>query len=103
MLTIFISVSCTKEKVKLEDSSLSKKAEASISYEGKITIFGNEPFTELGLNVNDTESYILECSKELKDSLRKNQGQTYKVFVSKKTETNLGTKLSVIKVEKITK
>jgi len=74
---------------------------SSSAVEGKIVKVGNEPFTELAIQINDNSIYILDCNTELSDSLSNNQGESYKIYFNKKTKTDLGTKIKVTSVEQI--
>lgn len=96
-------IGCTKENVKHTTTSAAKNFLNNNVIEGQITVVGNEPFTELGLMVNDSTVYMLDCSKEIKNTLLKNQGSFYKIFFTKKTESKNGIRLSVSKTEKIQK
>ena len=70
---------------------------------GQITVVGNEPFTELGIMVDDTTVFVIDCSKEMKEALRKNQGQIYKLFIEENIESKSLNTVSVITAEKINK
>ena len=93
-LAFIIIISCSGQKIENNMNSNS-------TVEGKIVKVGNEPFTELGIQINDTSIYVLECDDDLYDSLSSNQGEMYKVYFSKKTETEMGTKIKVTNVEQI--
>jgi len=47
---------------------------------GYITVVGNEPFTKLAVMTNDNKVFLLQCSKELKDQLWKQQGSFYYIL-----------------------
>ena len=49
---------------------------------GYITVVGNEPFTKLAIKTGDDKIYVLQCSKELKDQLWKQQGSLYYILYS---------------------
>jgi len=70
---------------------------------GQITVIGNEPFTELGVIVDDTTVFVLDCNKEIKEKLLKNQGENYKIFIENNIELKANNKVSVITAEKINK
>ena len=70
---------------------------------GQITVIGNEPFTELGVIVDDTTVFVLDCNKEIKEKLLKNQGENYKIFIEDNIELKTNNKISVITAEKINK
>ncbi|PKL83663.1 MAG: hypothetical protein CVV24_03870 [Ignavibacteriae bacterium HGW-Ignavibacteriae-3] len=65
---------------------------------GYIAVVGNEPFTKLALQTDDNKTYILECSKELKDELWKKQGSYYYI---KYGEMNKEEVVPTIVVEKV--
>ena len=88
--------SCSGKKVE-------NKTQLNSYIEGTIQTVGNEPFTNLALQVNDSTIYLLECTNELSDSLQKNHGELYKIYFSKKIETELGTRIKVSKAEHIRK
>jgi len=87
-------VSCSGQKIENNMNSNS-------TVEGKIVKVGNEPFTELAIQINDTSIYILDCDDKLSDSLSSNQGEMYKIYFNKKTETDMGTKIKVTNAEQI--
>jgi len=104
-IIIFSCSSCkTDESAKEEmNEKLTSTSTENLFFEGQITVVGNEPFTKLGLIVNDSTVYMLECNQETKDKLLNNQGHFYKIFVKEKIETKTGIKLDVIKTERIKK
>ncbi|GEM_PF-1483552 len=46
---------------------------------GYITMVGNEPFARLAVMVDTNKVYLLECEKDLKEELMKNQGRYYTI------------------------
>lgn len=81
----------------------SKNCEGEMKYEsGTIAVVGNEPFTELALQVEGGESFILICDKELSEKLMRQQGQQYKIGYCKIEKKSRGTGLIVVKAEPIT-
>lgn len=103
--SVLLLISCTACKTQSEEklsTGVEKTENIMKVVEGRIAIIGNEPFTKLGLVVNDSTIYQLKCDEETKDLLWKNQGEAYKIFVDKLTKSNEGTKIDVSKVEKIT-
>jgi hypothetical protein len=100
ILFLIIVISCSNEKINKTDSS---DIDSNKFIEGRITVVGNEPFTNLGLLVNDSTIYLLDCNKDLKASLLQNQGQLYKIQFNEKKETEYGTTLKVINSKKIQK
>lgn len=54
-----------------------KNLDDSNTVKGVITVVGNEPFTRLAIQTDDDKTYILKCSKELRDELWKHQGSYY--------------------------
>ena len=85
--------SCSGKKVE-------NKTEPNSYIEGTIQKVGNEPFTKLALQVNDSTIYLLECTTEINNLLLSKQGEMYKIYFSEKIETELGTKVIVSKTEK---
>jgi hypothetical protein len=64
-------------------SCCSSNAQEENTVKGAIAVVGNEPFTRLAIIVDDSTVYILDCSKELKKELLKNQGRKYAIEFSK--------------------
>ncbi len=64
---------------------------------GQVVVVGNEPFTNLALQVSPSLNYILECNSSMRDTLLGNQGKWVKIFYNKIDEKN---NLKTIKVEK---
>ncbi len=93
-------LSCSCKTKNYDEVSNSKTNTKDVFYEGKITVVGNEPFSKLGLMVNDSTIYILECDKETEDSLLKNQGKFYKIFFDQSKAATKSMTLVVIKTEK---
>ena len=83
------------------DKRIGNSTDSNSTIEGRIVKVGNEPFTKLAIQINDTTIYLLDCKDELADSLSNKQGEMYKVYFNKKIETELGTKVIVTNVEKI--
>jgi len=103
ILFLITLIGCTKENLQNTSSQSGKKLMNNSFVEGKITVVGNEPFTVLGLQVNDSTVYKLDCNEKTKNLLLKNQGELYKIYFTKKTDTKTGIKLEVTKTEKIKK
>ena len=53
--------------------------------------------------VDDTTVFVLDCNKEMKETLLKNQGQIYKLFIEENIESKSLNTVSVITAEKINK
>jgi hypothetical protein len=70
---------------------------------GYITIVGNEPFTKLAVKTGDDKIYILQCSKELKDQLWKQQGSFYYILYGDLRKEEEDTAIVVEKVIPFTK
>ena len=87
ILTSFLFASCSSSKTCCSDGD---------SFTGTITVVGNEPFTNLALQVSGGETYLLECEKELAESLAKEQGKTYKIKFNETKKHSRGTMLIVI-------
>lgn len=95
LLLFVVLLNCSGDK-----TELTKK---EVFIEGVITKVGNEPFSELVIQVHDSTSYIMECDKAMTDSLSKQQGEFYRVYYTKKIVTQLGEKITILKVERIIK
>ena len=63
---------------------------------GFITIIGNEPFSKLGIKLENNKNYLLECSDELKKELWNRQGFYYAVEFSESKIEN-GVPVLVVK------
>ncbi|MHB8907230.1 MAG: hypothetical protein ACYC6D_14010 [Melioribacteraceae bacterium] len=70
---------------------------------GYITVVGNEPFTKLAVKTGDDKIYILQCSKELKDQLWKQQGSFYYILYGDLHKEEGDTAIVVEKVIPVTK
>jgi len=64
---------------------------------GQVVVVGNEPFTNLALQVNPSLNYIMDCKGEIRETLLGNQGKWVKIFYKKIEDKN---NLKTIKVEK---
>ncbi|MCF8261303.1 MAG: hypothetical protein K9J12_11050 [Melioribacteraceae bacterium] len=73
----------------------------SLIFDGRITRVGNEPFTKLGLMLDEKTVYLIECDSETKETLLDHQGQLYKIYAKEKLETATGIKLVLAKAEKL--
>ncbi|PID59431.1 MAG: hypothetical protein CR986_06045 [Ignavibacteriae bacterium] len=95
-------VSCSsKNEVKIQENI--SKSDSLKYVEGTIIMVGNEPFVELALNVNDSLVYVLDCPKEMQDSLKQKQGESFIIYYSDKIKNEIGTKLIVTENKKIEK
>ena len=70
---------------------------------GQVVVVGNEPFTNLALQINPSINYILECNGKTKDILLGNQGKWVKIFYNKIDKKNNLKTIEVEKIEIITK
>ena len=94
ILTFLLCTSC----------SSSQKCENDLTYHtGTITVVGNEPFTNLALQVSGEKTYLLDCGEELTRKLWKEQGKTYKIGFCKTEKKPRGTALIVIEAEPVEK
>ena len=94
--------SCKSDTIEKSDmNKINSISNGNLTFEGRIAVVGNEPFTKLGLFVNDSTIYILECENDIEETLKKNQGYLYKITAKEKTRTEFGIKLIVKKIEKI--
>lgn len=100
LITISCS-SCKQEEVKTGENLSAIPSTENLTFVGQLTKVGNEPFTKLGLMVNDTTIYILECNDSTTNELKNSQGQKFKIYANKKVKTELGTKIIVNRFEKI--
>lgn len=99
ILVIFL-MSCSSPDKKGEETKAEAKTEVQLSeISGKVIVVGNEPFTKVAILVDDTTSYILNCSKEIEKELRSKQGDTIKVTYGTKKDTPEGEVLNVTKFE----
>lgn len=64
---------------------------------GIIQVVGHEPFSNLAVNINDKDVYLLECTKEVKAELLKNQQKVYQIIYSEIKESYEGIILVVNK------
>lgn len=107
LLLLFASVialscsSCKPEEAKTNPKSESNSSFENLTYEGRITVVGNEPFTKLALKIDEYTVYQLSCSEELTKTLRGSQGVKYKVFVDEIVDISEGKILNISKVEKV--
>ncbi len=103
LLLLFATLlNCSGDKTELEKKRNNSNKEIFI--EGTIATIGNEPFTELAIQVNDSTSYILECNKAISDSLLKQQGELYKVYYDNKSPSSkVDGKIIVSGIKKVIK
>ncbi|MHB9041872.1 MAG: hypothetical protein ACYC4T_14560 [Melioribacteraceae bacterium] len=80
-----------------------KKSSEQNYVKGYITVVGNEPFTKLAVKTGDDKIYILQCSKELKDQLWKQQGSFYYILYGDLHKEEGDTAIVVEKVIPVTK
>lgn len=73
-------------------------AKACRSVVGTIIMTGNEPFTGLSIQVNDSLIYKLKCGRKTEKLLLKNQGRNARIYFRKKTKKFSGLELRVIRV-----
>jgi hypothetical protein len=66
---------------------------------GEVVVVGNEPFTNLALQTSPSSIIILDCDKETKDFLLKNQSKTAKIFYDKIDNTKTPNTIHVKKYE----
>lgn len=64
---------------------------------GQVVVVGNEPFTDLALQVNPSLIYVLDCKGETRETLLGHQGKWVKIFYKKIEVKN---NYKTIKVEK---
>jgi hypothetical protein len=81
-------------------SSSDFTADSSGVITGKVFRVGNEPFTKLGLQVENAKMYILSCDKETESLLTKNQGQDFSITFKGTEKSIEGITLKVTKAEK---
>jgi starvation-inducible outer membrane lipoprotein len=68
--------------------------------EGTICKIGNEPFTNMAIQVDAYTVYAITADKEILDELEKQQGYKMKIFYSK-IDSSDGTKRVVLKAHEI--
>jgi hypothetical protein len=78
LMAITLSACCNCGQSSSDDNKL----------RGVITMFGNEPFTGIGIKTDDNTNYALICSKELNAELINSQGKYYLIQYSEKKEAN---------------
>lgn len=69
--------------------------------QGTVYVTGNEPFTRLALVAEDGTRYILNCSKEIEESLNRFQGRKFRIRYSEKEQGPDGPVLRVISVDPV--
>ena len=70
---------------------------------GQIVVVGNEPFTNVAIQVNPSTNYILDCSGEIRATLLDNQGKWVKIFYNKIDNSNNINTIEVQKAEILTR
>ena len=80
-----------------------KKSSEQNYVKGYITVVGNEPFTKLAVITNDNKVFLLQCSKELKNQLWKQQGSFYYILYGDLRKEEGDTAIVVEKVIPVTK
>lgn len=93
-LILVLLISCS-------DKNIGNSSDSNSTVEGRIVKVGNEPFTKLAIQINDSTIYILDCKEEMSDSLVNKQGQLYKIYYNEKIETKMETKIIVTNAEQI--
>ncbi len=77
----------------------SKDSMESKSVVGEIEVVGNEPFINLAVKINPTNTYILNCNNETKELLFKNQGKMVKIFYDSVDNDKVPKEIDVKKAE----
>jgi len=95
LVTLLLSCKTPNNEINKDNQKLVN----SNYYNGRITTVGNEPFTKLGLIINDSTIYILKCDNNTQNKLMMNQGKSFKVFYDNKIDSIGTTVLNVIKIE----
>ncbi len=70
---------------------------------GQVIVVGNEPFTDLALQVNPSLNYILDCNSKTRETLLGNQGKWVKIYYNKIGKKNNLTTIEVEKAQILTK
>ena len=92
-ITVMAFISCASSK---ETSNMKELV-------GQVVVVGNEPFTNLALQINPSINYILECNGKTKDILLGNQGKWVKIFYNKIDNSNNINTIEVQKAEILTR
>jgi hypothetical protein len=76
-------------------SSSHPQLPATGTLDGVIFSIGNDPFTKLGIEVENKTMIILQCSKEIEKELRAHQGQRVQVHYETVEDTPNGLSVQV--------
>ena len=68
---------------------------------GTIVIVGNEPFTYPALQIADDEIYVIDCSKEDRQTFFENQGKQFTIYYNVMMDGPAGKTLNMVKYEKL--
>jgi hypothetical protein len=71
----------------------------SQTFVGKVYLIGNMPFAKLALKIGQEQTYVLDCPKEVENTLVQHQGQTVKILARPGERTPEGNSLKVISAE----
>jgi hypothetical protein len=70
VLLIFIAISCSSSEWQMGEQR---------TVEGQVYVTGNDPFTQLAIDLGNGKYYILLCSPDVEKTLRANQGHLARV------------------------
>ncbi len=73
------------------------------TFVGEVYVIGNMPFTRLALKIGQQQTYVLDCPKEVENTLMQHQGQTVKILARPGEKTPEGNSLKVISAEIVQK
>jgi len=69
------------------------------TFVGKVYLIGNMPFAKLALKIDQQQTYVLDCPKEVESTLMQHQGQTVKILARAGERMPEGNSLKVISAE----
>jgi hypothetical protein len=69
------------------------------TFVGEVYVIGNMPFTRLALKIDQQQTYVLDCPKEVENTLMQHQGQTVKILARPGERTPEGNSLKVVSAE----
>ncbi len=95
--TLFVNIFLITAMLIFSACASSKDTTGIKELVGQVVVVGNEPFTNLALQVNPSLNYILECNGKTRDILLGNQGKWVKIYYENVVEKN---NLKTIEVEK---
>jgi hypothetical protein len=84
----------------IDSCSTIQQTESGKSFiEGTVYSFGNEPFTKLTIQSSDGTMYLIQCTKEVEQTLNALQGKKVKLACQKIDSSPEGLKLIVTDIQ----